>query len=73
MPAQVRFVAYIIPTTIGIVTIRQIAITGLFDVITFLTSIGTLALLAVALWTLGLASFRYAEKWTKERGSMGGF
>lgn len=73
LPAQVRFVAYIIPTTIGIVTIRQIAITGIFDIFTFLTSIGSLALLAVVLWAVGLASFRYAERWTKEKGSMGGF
>ncbi len=73
LPAQVRFVAYIVPTTIGIVTIRQIAITGLFDIFSFLTSIGFLGILAVILWTLGILSFRYAERWTKERGSMGGF
>ncbi len=73
LPSQVRFVAYLLPTTIGIITVRQIAITGIFDITSFLLSLGSLGLLAIALWTLGLLSFRYAERWTKVRGSMGGF
>ncbi len=73
LPSQVRFVAYLLPTTIGILTVRQIAITGIFDITSFLVSMGSLGLLAIALWTLGVLSFRYAERWTKVRGSMGGF
>ncbi|MFW9795313.1 MAG: ABC transporter permease [Candidatus Thorarchaeota archaeon] len=73
LPQSVQFVAYLIPTTIGIITIREIAITGIFDLFSFLSSIGSLGLLAVFFWILGLTSFRYAEKWTKQRGSMGDF
>jgi ABC-2 type transport system permease protein len=73
LPLQVRFFAYFLPTTIAILTVREIAITGIFDISSFLLSFGSLALLAVVLWAVGLLSFRYAERWTKQRGSMGGF
>ncbi|MFW9981491.1 MAG: ABC transporter permease [Candidatus Thorarchaeota archaeon] len=73
LPTSVQFVAYLIPTTIGIITIREIAITGVFDLFSFLSSVGGLGVLAVFFWILGLASFKYAEKWTKQRGSMGDF
>ncbi|MFX1481592.1 MAG: ABC transporter permease [Promethearchaeota archaeon] len=73
LPQSMQFVAYLIPTTIGIITIREIAITGVFDLFSFLSTLGSLGVLAVFFWILGLASFKYAEKWTKKRGSMGDF
>jgi ABC-2 type transport system permease protein len=73
LPQNVRFIAYLIPTTIGIIVIRQIAITGIFDLLTFVQSLGAIAAMAAVFWLLGLASFRWAEKWTKQRGHMGGF
>lgn len=73
LPQNVRFVAYLIPTTIAIIAVRQIAITGIFDLLTFVQSLGFMATLAGIFWLVGLASFRWAEKWTKQRGHMGGF
>jgi ABC-type polysaccharide/polyol phosphate export permease len=73
LPTNVRFFAYLIPTTIGIITIREIAITGIFDLLSFVQVLGNLGILAVLFWILGIAAFKYSEKWTKERGHMGGF
>ncbi len=73
LPGNVRWFAYLIPTTIGIITIREIAINGLFDLPSFVEVVIGLGALVLVFWTLGIASFRYAEKWTKERGHMGGF
>jgi ABC-2 type transport system permease protein len=73
LPAQVRVVAYAVPTTIALITIREIAITGIFDLFTFVQTVGALGVLAVLVWGIGLLSFRWAEHWTKERGHMGGF
>jgi len=73
LPSGVRFLAYLIPTTIGIITVREIAITGVFDLVTFVQVLLGLAVLGLLFWALGIASFRYAEKWTKSRGHMGGF
>jgi ABC-2 type transport system permease protein len=73
LPTSVQFIAYLIPTSIGIITIREIAITGVFDLFSFGLGVGSLGILAVFFWILGIASFKYAEKWTKQRGSMGDF
>lgn len=73
LPKPVQFAAYLVPTTIGIITIRDIAITGVFTPLSFLQSILGLGILAVFFWILGLAAFKYSEKWTKQRGHMGGF
>ncbi len=73
LPRSIQPIAYAIPTTIGIITVREIAITGIFEIWTFLQTLGLLGLLAVGFWVLGILTFRYAEKWTKNRGHMGGF
>ncbi|MFW9846515.1 MAG: ABC transporter permease [Candidatus Thorarchaeota archaeon] len=73
LPAPVRFAAYLVPTTLAIVTIRELAITGVMNLIGFLSALGALGLITVLFWTIGLASFRYAEKWSRQRGHMGGF
>jgi ABC-2 type transport system permease protein len=73
LPRSVQFISYLIPTTIGIVTIREIAINGAVNLLSFTQSILGLGILAVCFWIVGMAVFRYAEKWTKQRGHMGGF
>ncbi len=73
LPRSVQFTAYLIPTTIGIVTIREIAINGVVDLLSFTQALLGLGILAVFFWIFGIAIFRYAEKWTKQRGHMGGF
>lgn len=73
LPRSIQFAAYLVPTTIGIVTIREIAINGVVDLLTFSQSVLSLGLLAVCFWIIGITVFRYAEKWTKKRGHMGGF
>ncbi|MGY5872535.1 MAG: ABC transporter permease [Candidatus Thorarchaeota archaeon] len=73
LPRPVQFVAYLLPTTIGIITIREIAITGAWNLLNFTQAAGALCILAVVFWGLGLATFNFAERWTKQRGHMGGF
>ncbi|MFW9808458.1 MAG: ABC transporter permease [Candidatus Thorarchaeota archaeon] len=73
LPSSIRFFAYLIPTTIGIITVRELAITGVFDLLSFAQVLFGLSVLGVFFWTLGLGSFKYAEKWTKSRGHMGDF
>lgn len=73
LPRSVQFVAYLIPTTIGIITIREIAINGAMNLLSFSQVLVGLGLLAVCFWVIGIAVFNYAEKWTKQRGHMGGF
>ncbi|MHA1930560.1 MAG: ABC transporter permease [Candidatus Thorarchaeota archaeon] len=73
LPRPVQFVAYLLPTTIGIITIREIAITGTWTLLNFSQAVGALSILAIGFWGLGLATFNFAERWTKQRGSMGGF
>jgi len=73
LPRPVQFVAYLLPTTIGIITIREIAITGAWTLLNFTQAVGALTILAVIFWGLGLATFNFAERWTKQRGHMGGF
>ncbi|MBD3406576.1 MAG: hypothetical protein GF411_10720 [Candidatus Lokiarchaeota archaeon] len=73
LPRSAQAIAYIVPTTIGIITIREIAINGTMNLLTFIQSIGALGILALIFWGIGMASFKWAEKWTKQRGHMGGF
>ena len=73
LPKSVQFASYLVPTTIGIITIREIAINGAVDILSFSQALLGLGLLAVFLWTVGIGTFRYAERWTKQRGHMGGF
>ncbi len=73
LPSSVRYVSYLIPTTIALVTIRQIAISGLFDALEFVWALLGIGGLAIMMWAIGLVCFRFAERWTRERGHMGGF
>lgn len=73
LPRAAQMVAYALPATIAIMTIRELAIGGALETVSFLYTLGGLALLIVAFWIMGLLCFRYAERWTKKRGSMGGF
>ncbi len=73
LPRAAQMVAYALPATIAIMTIRELAIGGALEVVSFLCTLGGLTLLIVAFWIMGLLCFRYAERWTKKRGSMGGF
>ena len=73
LPKSVQFASYLVPTTIGIVTIREIAINGALDILSFSQALAGLGILAVFLWIVGISVFRYSEKWTKQRGHMGGF
>jgi ABC-2 type transport system permease protein len=73
LPRSVQFAAYLVPTTIGIITIREIAINRAVDILSFSQALLGLGALAVFLWIVGIGTFRYAEKWTKQRGHMGGF
>ncbi|TFG30543.1 ABC transporter permease [Candidatus Thorarchaeota archaeon] len=73
LPGAVRYAAVLVPSTIAIITIRELAITGLFEPISFLQAFLAMLGLVVAFWIIGILAFRWGEKWTKERGSMGGF
>jgi hypothetical protein len=73
LPATARIGAFLIPSTLAIIAIREMAITGTFGVISFLQTLLGLGLIIIIFWMLGIVSFRFAERWTKQRGSMGGF
>ncbi|MHA1906501.1 MAG: ABC transporter permease [Candidatus Thorarchaeota archaeon] len=73
LPQAARYFAFLVPTTIALITIREIAITGVFDLLSFTWTVGLLVVLAFFLWIVGLACFRWAETWTRKRGHMGGF
>ena len=73
LPGVVRYAAILLPSTLAIITIRELAITGLFEPIAFLQAFVAMLGLIAAFWIIGILSFRWGEKWTKERGSMGGF
>ena len=73
LPSAVRYAAVLFPSTIAIIAIRELAITGLFQPIVFLQAFMALLGLVIAFWIIGVLAFRWGEKWTKERGSMGGF
>jgi ABC-2 type transport system permease protein len=73
LPSAARFAAVLVPSTIAIITIRELAITGLFQPLSFLQAFVSMLGLVVGFWVLGVLAFRWGEKWTKEKGSMGGF
>ncbi|MFW9803883.1 MAG: ABC transporter permease [Candidatus Thorarchaeota archaeon] len=73
LPGPARFAAYLIPTTLAIVTIRELAITGVMNLIGFLSTLAGLGIIGLLFWILGMGSFSYAEKWSRQRGHMGGF
>jgi ABC-2 type transport system permease protein len=73
LPAPARFAAYLIPSTIAIVVVRELAITGIYDLFQFLQAIAMMCGILIFFWAVGIAVFNYGEKWTKQRGSMGGF
>ena len=73
LPRGAQFLSYLLPTTIAIVTIREIAIKGLVQLPSFLMAMGFMALLIAVFWGMGLFVFNRAEEWTKKRGHMGGF
>ena len=73
LPTQARYVAYLVPSTIAIIVIRELAITGVFEISQFLSAATGLGATILFFWLVGIVSFRYAERWTKNRGSMGGF
>lgn len=73
LPSSARFVAILVPSTIAIVTIRELAVTGIFEPLSFLQAFASLLGLVLAFWIVGILAFRWGEKWTKDRGSMGGF
>jgi len=73
LPTGVAFAAFLIPSTTAIIVIRELAITGIFQPLAFLQSIALLLGLVLFFWVLGVGAFKYAEKWTKTKGSIGGF
>ena len=73
LPAAVRFGAFLVPSTLAIIAIREMAITGTLELFSYLQTILGIGLIIIMFWLLGIISFRYAERWTKQRGSMGGF
>ncbi len=73
LPAAARYAAVLVPSTVAIVAIRELAITGVFDPISFLQAFGWILGLIIGFWTIGILAFRWGERWTKDRGSMGGF
>ena len=73
LPAAARYAAVLVPSTVAIVAIRQLAVTGIFEPISFLQAFAWILGLIVGFWAIGILAFRWGERWTKERGSMGGF
>jgi len=73
LPSSVRLASILVPSTIAIVTIRELAVTGVLEPISFLQAFVSLLGLVIAFWIIGIFAFRWGEKWTKDRGSMGGF
>jgi len=73
LPSSVRLAAILVPSTIAIVTIRELAVTGVLEPIAFIQAFISLLGLVIAFWIIGILAFRWGEKWTKNRGSMGGF
>lgn len=73
LPGVARYAAILVPSTIAIITIRELAITGVFQPLTFLQAFVGMLGLIFAFWAIGVLAFRWGEKWTKEKGSMGGF
>jgi ABC-2 type transport system permease protein len=73
LPSAARYAAILVPSTIAIVTIRELAITGLFTPASFIQASVLMLGLIIGFWTIGILAFRWGEHWTKERGSMGDF
>ncbi len=73
LPSAARYASVLVPSTVAIITIRELAITGFFEPITFLQAAGWMLALIIGFWGIGVLAFRWGENWTKERGSMGGF
>ncbi len=73
LPRWARWVAYLMPSALALVAIRYFAISGTFDVVIFLQTLVGLGLLSVFFWSVGLVTFRAAERWTRDRGHIGGF
>jgi len=73
LPSAARYAAVLVPSTVAIITIRELAITGLFEPISFFQASILMLVLIIGFWTIGILAFRWGENWTKERGSMGGF
>ncbi len=73
LPRPVRILSYLMPATLALVIIRELAIRGSADMSEYLWGIAGLMGLLVLFWAIGLLAFRYAERYTKQRGTMGGF
>lgn len=73
LPTAARFASFLLPSTIAIIVIRQLAINGAIDLAQFILYYGSLLVIVLFFWAAGVACFRYAERWTKQRGHMGGF
>ncbi len=73
LPPSVRIVAYILPSTIAMITIRELAITGVFELLRLVETIAWLGLIIIGFWSFGMLVFRYAERWNKITGSLGEF
>ncbi|MHA2265982.1 MAG: ABC transporter permease, partial [Candidatus Thorarchaeota archaeon] len=73
LPTAARYASYLVPSTIAIISIREMAITGSMGLLEFLLSVGGIWITIGFFWMVGITSFKYAERWTKRRGSMGGF
>ncbi|MEM2143649.1 MAG: ABC transporter permease [Candidatus Thorarchaeota archaeon] len=73
LPGPVRFAAVFVPSTIAMITIRDLAMTGWFEPVSYLNALSVLTLVVSLFWLIGLLTFRYADRWVRERGTMGGF
>ncbi len=73
LPPSTRVAAYIVPSTIAIMTVRELAITGVFQPLSLMQAIAWLGLIIIGFWSLGILVFNYAEEWNKKTGSLGEF
>ena len=73
LPTSARYASYLIPSTIAIIVIRELAITGVFDLGQYLLGVLARGGIIILFWGLGTLSFKLAERYTKKKGSMGGF
>ncbi len=73
LPQSARYLSYLLPSTLAIIVVRQLAICGTLDIILFVTYYAGLLVILVLFWVIGIGCFRLAEHWTKTRGHMGGF
>ena len=73
LPMAARFAAFLMPSTMAIIVVRELAITGLFEPVAFLQSVIFMLGLVLFFWAIGVGAFKRAERWTKNKGSIGGF